>query len=62
MNLALDRDQLVEKRLVDRQLTNLLISIRQKLLTTPAKLYSRLAKNDSRVRLRKSARSSFTKS
>jgi hypothetical protein len=43
-NLALDRDQLVEKRLVEQQLTYLIISMRQKLLAMPAKLYSRLGK------------------
>ena len=50
MNLALDRDQLVEKRLVDRQLTYLLISIRQKLLAIPAKLYSRLGREQFRLK------------
>jgi hypothetical protein len=44
MNLALDRDQLIEKRLVDRQLTYLMISIRQRLLAIPGKLYARLGK------------------
>jgi hypothetical protein len=44
MNLALDRDELVEKRLVDRQLTYLMISIRQRLLAIPGKLYSRPGK------------------
>ena len=44
INLALDRDQLVEKRLVDRQLTYLMVSMRQKLLAIPTKLYARLGK------------------
>src|SRR6516225_11823133 len=42
MNLALARDQLIEQELVVRQLTYLMISMRQKLLAIPAKLYSRL--------------------
>src|SRR6516162_7753863 len=42
MNLALDRDQLIEQELVLRQLTYLVVSMRQKLLAIPAKLYSRL--------------------
>jgi len=42
MNLAFDRDQLVEQELVLKQLTYLVISMRQKLLAIPAKLYSRL--------------------
>jgi len=44
MNLALARDQLIEQELVVRQLTYLMISMRQKLLAIPAKLYSRLGK------------------
>ena len=39
---SFDRDQLVKKRLVERQLTYLMISMRQKLLAIPGKLYSRL--------------------
>jgi hypothetical protein len=42
MNLALDRDQLIEQELVLRQLTYLVVSMRQKLLAIPAKLYLRL--------------------
>src|SRR6516225_9654197 len=42
MNLAFDRDQLIEQELVVRQLTDLMISMRQKLLAIPAKLFSRL--------------------
>ena len=42
MKLATDRDQLIEQELVVRQLTYLMISMRQKLLAIPAKLYSRL--------------------
>jgi hypothetical protein len=44
MTLALARDQLIEQELVVRQLTYLMISMRQKLLAIPAKLYSRLGK------------------
>jgi hypothetical protein len=44
MNLAFERDQLVEKRLADRQLTYFMISIRQRLLAIPGKLYARLGK------------------
>jgi hypothetical protein len=42
MNLALDRDRLIEKRLVERQLSYLVIAMRQKLLAIPGKLWSRL--------------------
>ena len=44
MNLAFERDQLVEKRLADRQLTYFMFSIRQRLLAIPGKLYARLGK------------------
>ena len=37
-----DRDQLIEQELVLRQLTYLVVSMRQKLLAIPAKLYLRL--------------------
>jgi len=40
----LTRGRLIEKRLVERQLTYLLVSMRQKLLAIPGKLYSRLGK------------------
>ena len=40
--LAVDRDQLIEKRSVERQLSYLVIAMRQKLLAIPGKLYSRL--------------------
>jgi hypothetical protein len=42
MNLAFDRDRLIERRLVERQLSYLVIAMRQKLLAIPGKLYSRL--------------------
>ena len=42
IELALVRGRLIEKRLVERQLAYLLVSMRQKLLAIPAKLYSRL--------------------
>jgi len=44
MSLAFARDQLIERELVLRQLTYLVISMRQKLLAIPAKLYSRLGR------------------
>jgi hypothetical protein len=42
MNLALARDRLIEKRLVERQVSYLVIAMRQKLLAIPGKLWSRL--------------------
>lgn len=42
MELARVRGDLIEKALVERQLTYLMISMRQKLLAIPGKLYSRL--------------------
>jgi hypothetical protein len=44
IELALTRGRLIEKRLVEWQLAYLLVSIRQKLLAIPAKLYSGLGK------------------
>jgi hypothetical protein len=62
MNLAFERDQLIERELVLRQLTYIVLSMRQKLLAIPVKLYSRLGQNVSRGRLPKSAKGSFMKS
>ena len=42
IELALVRGRLIEKRLVEQQLEYLLVSIRQKLVAIPGKLYSRL--------------------
>jgi len=42
MNLAFERDQLIERALAIKQLSYLVISMRQKLLAIPAKLYLRL--------------------
>ena len=42
MNLAFVRDELIERELAIKQLSYLVISMRQKLLAIPAKLYSRL--------------------
>ena len=42
MNLAFVRDELIERELAIKQLSHLVISMRQKLLAIPAKLYSRL--------------------
>jgi len=42
MNLAFARDQLIEQELAIKQLSYLVISMRQKLLAIPRKLYSRL--------------------
>ena len=42
MNLAFVRDELVERELAIKQLSYLVISMRQKLLAIPGKLYSRL--------------------
>ena len=42
LELAVARGELIEKPLVERQLVYLVISMRQKLLAIPAKLYSRL--------------------
>ena len=44
MNLALDRDRSIDKRLVERHLSYLAIAMRQKLLAISAKLYSCLGK------------------
>src|SRR6516165_7594029 len=42
MLLARERDQLIEKELALKQLSYLMVSMRQKLLAIPGKLYSRL--------------------
>jgi hypothetical protein len=45
MLLAKERNLLIERRLVERQLAYFFIAIRQKLLGLPARLYSRLGED-----------------
>jgi hypothetical protein len=45
MDLAHARNQLIEKRLVERQLAYLLIGMRQKLLLLPGKMRTKLGEN-----------------
>jgi len=63
MNMALDRDQLVEEHLVEQQLTYLMISMHQKLLAISLPSFIRdLGKSVSPTRRRESAKRSSTKS
>ena len=50
MLLANERDQLIEKRLVERQPTDLLISMRQKLLALPLKIGGRFGNREVPIR------------
>ena len=50
MLLANERDQLIEKRLVERQLTYLLISMRQKFLALPLKIGGRFGNREVPIR------------
>jgi hypothetical protein len=54
MLLACDRDQLIERRLIERQLAYLAIPLRQKILGIPSKLGNHFG--DGRVPVRKSSR------